>query len=141
SADAGATFQRQKLSLRGGWSELGLAIGPLGTVGPAGCYPPHRTVLRCSPRTRYRVAAGIKALQPLALPGLGRVDAVAVGPRDRLYVVGARDKDQRLSLYASLDDGRSFQIRDLEVGDGGAGDRRHGSERFVPRLTIDEDGA
>lgn len=141
SEDAGATFQRQKLSLRGGWSELRLAIGPRGAVVLSGICPPHRTELGCAPRGVYRLSKGSKELEPLALPGLGRVDAVAVGPRDRLYVVGARDKDQRLSLYASLDDGRSFQIRDLEMGDGGAGDRRHGSERFVPRLTIDEDGA
>lgn len=141
SEDEGVTFQRKKLSLRGEWSELRLAVGPRGTVMLSGICPPHRMELGCAPRGAYRLLEGMKELEPLALPGLGRVDALAVGPQERLYVVGARDKDQRLSLYASLDDGRSFHIRDLEVGDGGAGDRRHGSRRFVPRLTIDEDGA
>lgn len=140
SDDRGVTFQRRRLALRGVWSELKVAVGAQGDVVLSGVCPPHLTAAGCAPRGTYRLTRGEKDLEPLALPGLGTAEAIAVGHDERLYVVGPREKDQRLSLYASLDGGRSFRIRDLEVGDGGAGERSSGGQPSAPGLGIDEDG-
>lgn len=139
SDDGGASFRRRKAALRGVWGELELAVGSDGSLLLSGVCPPHLTAPGCAPRGAYRIDPKAAQLEPLALPGLSRPEALAWGSSGRAYVVGRREKDGRLVLYVSSDEGRSFRIRDLELGES-TDERRSGRESVQVHLNVDDAG-
>lgn len=138
SDDGGERFHRRKVSMRGSWSRLQLAVSSDGTLLLSGICPPHLTAPGCGTRGAYRIAPKATKLEPLALPGLASPDALAWGTAGRAYVVGHREKDARLLLYVSTDGGRSFRVQDLELGD--VTDERL-SRGEAPRIQLNVDDA
>lgn len=136
SDDGGASFRHRKPAVRGVWSELELAVSSDGSLLLSGICPPHLTAPGCAPRGAYRIEPKAAQLEPVALPGLSKPEALAWGSSERAYVVGRREKDGRLVLYVSSDGGRSFRIQDLELGEI-ADERRSGRESVRVHLNVD----
>jgi hypothetical protein len=139
SADEGKTFRRSPVSLRGVWGQLRLAVNARGAVVLSGVCAPHLAAAGCAPRGVYRLQPGGARLEPLPLPGLPLAEALSFGSANEVYVIGAREKDQHLTLYASLDGGKNFAVRDLEVG-AVASDRRGRTKSPPVEAAVDEDG-
>lgn len=140
SRDAGESFERSKIDVRGDFSRARLAVGRDGAILLSGICAPHLSGPGCAPRGVYSLPPGAKRLTPLALPGLHGAEALAFGMADQVYVVGPREKDHRLTLYASVDGGRTFAVRDLEIGVVNS-ERRGTAGRPPVTLVVDVDGA
>lgn len=139
SADGGKTFRQRRVTLRGVWQQLRVAVSRDGVVVLSGVCAPHLAAAGCAPRGVYRVRLGASRLEPLPLPGLPSADALTFGSAENLYVVGSREKDQHLTLYVSLDGAKSFAVRDLEVG-AVTSERRSRAKTPGVDLAVDEDG-